>query len=207
MLGVGVAEDAAAALLGELLHRGPCELRAAVVVDAVGVARAECVERDTLDLVPVDLYAGHQHKIIVIEDAAAKGLDAVLCGVYERYRVLDPLDIVGHALILRFPYVVGAVYTSGNKGESWLVVLTVAGVDDGYVGVLEQALEACCHAYTRCAAADDDYASAGVALGGVCLVGAEHDEGAGYGHQLKKLGTRDDAVTLHAFKLFLEVEF
>ena len=58
VLGVGVAEDAAAALLGELLHRGPCELRAAVVVYAVGVARAECVERDTLDLVPVDLYAG-----------------------------------------------------------------------------------------------------------------------------------------------------
>ena len=172
VLGVGVAEDSAAALLGELLHRGPRALRTHVVVYAVGVALPQSILGDALDLVPVDLRSRGQHQKIVIDPAVRGRFERVGVGMDYLHVILHPLHALGHAVGLRFPHVVGAVNAARDEGEAGLVELTVAGVDQRDVGILQRTLQPRSHADARRAAAYDDDAALGGALGGVCLVGA-----------------------------------
>jgi hypothetical protein len=94
--------------------------------------------------------------------------------------------------------------TTADEREAGLVEVFLAGVDECDIGLTQRTPKARSHTDACRTTAYYYNTRTRTALGGISLIGTERKKGTCDGHNLEKLLTGDDPLTLHATQLLLE---
>ena len=140
VLGISICVDSTSACLGEFLYGFPSLLCTFEVVDAVGVSLSKCRLRDTFHLFPVDLDSGSQDQEVVGDLSVIFSCYLIPYGIDGGNRIFNPFDIAGHAVLLLSPDIIRLVHTRCDQGEARLIKLTVTGIDQSDIRLVQPAL-------------------------------------------------------------------
>jgi hypothetical protein len=155
-------------LAHEFLHELPGIWRQVVAIvgrDAVAAERL----RQAFDAIPVQLQAGANHQMLVLDHAVAFQHHRVGFRFESRDSGLDPRHAARQDRSHRARGMRGFEHAAAHQCPARLVIVDVGRVDDGDVEAGLACQQAGCHGNARGAAADDDDGVAGIGLREGCF--------------------------------------
>ena len=155
MLRIGIGINTFTTLLCESLNSLPCLLRTFKIINTVCVALTKRLLRDAFHLLPIALQTRSQHQEVVRDLAVLGSRHLVPNRINCSHGILYPFNPAGHTILLLLPNLIRLVNTRSDQGKSRLIELTIAGINQCNIWIVQPAFQTGSHTDTGSTTTDN----------------------------------------------------